>query len=50
MAHENPLCGAPCIHGELLQLGLEAAQATVSSYLHRTMKPPSQAWRTFLKD
>jgi len=40
--------GAPRIHGELLKLGIEIAQATVSKYMARYRKPPSQTWRTFL--
>ncbi len=50
MAHENPLWGAPRIHGEVLKLGLDGAQATVSRYMPRARKPPSQTWRTFLKN
>jgi hypothetical protein len=50
MARENPLWGAPRIHGELLKLGIDVAQATVSSFLGRPRKPPSQTWRTFLKN
>ena len=50
MAHENSLWGAPRIHGENLKLGLDVAQATVSRYMPRTRKPPSQTWRTFLKN
>src|SRR5256884_5390653 len=38
------------IHGELLKLGLTVAQATVSKYMLRPRRPPSQAWRTFLKN
>ena len=48
MSRENPLWGAPRIHGELLKLGIEVSQATVSKYLVRSRKPPSQTWRTFL--
>ena len=40
--------GAPRIHGELLKLGIEVSQATVSKYMARPRKPPSQTWRTFL--
>ena len=40
--------GAPRIHGELLKLGIEVSQATVSKYMQRSNKPPSQTWRTFL--
>ena len=50
MAHENPLWGAPRIHGEMLKLGLDVAQATVSKYMPRGKRPPSQTWRTFLKN
>jgi putative transposase len=48
MARENPLWGAPRIHGELLKLGLDVSQATVAKYLPRRASPPSQSWRTFL--
>ena len=40
--------GAPRIHGELHKLGIEISQATVSKYMVRQKKPPSQTWRTFL--
>src|SRR5215831_6194833 len=48
MARENPLWGAPRIHGELLKLGLVVCQATVAKYMARPRTPPSQSWRTFL--
>ena len=48
MSRDNPLWGAPRIHGELLKLGIEVSQATVSKYMIRHRKPPSQGWRTFL--
>jgi transposase InsO family protein len=48
MAQENPLWGAPRIHGELLKLGVQVSQATVAKYLARSARPPSQSWRTFL--
>jgi hypothetical protein len=50
MSRANPLWGAPRIHGELLKLGLTISQATVSKYMVRPLPPPSQAWRTFLKN
>jgi hypothetical protein len=50
MSRANPLWGAPRIHGELLKLGLTVSQATVSKYIVRPRRPPSQAWRTFLKN
>jgi len=46
----NSLWGAPRIHGELLKLGIEVSQATVSKYMVRHRKPPSQSWRTFLNN
>jgi transposase InsO family protein len=50
MSKENPLWGAPRIHGELLKLGFELAQSTVSKYMIRHRAPPSQTWRTFLRN
>jgi hypothetical protein len=50
MSRENPLWGAPRIHGELLMLGFEVAQSTVSKYMVRDRRPPSQSWRTFLQN
>src|SRR5262245_14868794 len=50
MSQENPLWGASRIHGELLMLGFEVAQSTVSKYMMRPPKPPSQSWRTFLRN
>jgi len=50
MSCANPLWGAPRIHDELLKLGLTVSQATVSKYMVRPRRPPSQAWRTFLKN
>jgi len=44
----NPLWGAPRIHGELLKLGIEVGQTTVAKYMARG--PPSQGWRTFLRN
>ena len=50
MSRANPLWGVPRIHGELLKLGLTVSQATVSKYMPRPRRPPSQVWRTFLKN
>jgi hypothetical protein len=50
MNRENPRWGASRIHGELLMLGLEVAQSTVSKYMARRPKPPSQTWKTFLRN
>ena len=50
MSVENPLWGAPRIHGELLKLGFEVAQSTVAKYMAKRHRPPSQGWRTFLRN
>jgi transposase InsO family protein len=50
MCEENPLWGAPRIHGELLKLGFDVAQSTVSKYMLRRRGPPSQGWKTFLRN
>lgn len=50
MCRANPLWGAPRIHEELLKLGLDVSEATVSRYMIRSPKPPSQTWRTFLEN
>jgi len=51
MQKANPTWGAPRIHGELLKLGIDVAESTVSTYLPRPPKqPPSQGWRTFLQN
>ncbi len=50
MSRSNPLWGAPRIHGELLKLGIQVSQASVSKYMICQHKPPSQTWRTFLKN
>ncbi len=48
MCRANPLWGAPRIHGELLKLGIDVSEATVSKYMIKRCGPPSQTWRTFL--
>jgi transposase InsO family protein len=48
MSTENPLWGAPRIHGELLKLGIEVSKATVSKYMIKPERRSSQSWRTFL--
>ncbi|HJZ73151.1 MAG TPA: helix-turn-helix domain-containing protein [Vicinamibacterales bacterium] len=48
LAEENPLWGAPRIHGELLKLGMVVSERTVSRYLREQPRRPSQTWRTFL--
>ena len=47
---ENPLWGAPRIHGELLKLGFEIAQSSVAKYMVKRQGPPNQGWRTFLRN
>ena len=47
---ENPLWGAPRIHGELLKLGIDVSQSTVAKYMARGRRPPTQSWKTFLRN
>src|SRR3982075_3416412 len=47
---ENPLWGAPPIHRELLKLGFELTQSSVAKYMVKRRGPPSQGWRTFLRN
>jgi hypothetical protein len=48
---ENPLWGAPRIHGELLKLGFQVAQSTVAKYMvNRRGRPSGQSWWTFLRN
>lgn len=51
MSQENPLWGAPRIHGELLKLGFAIAQSTVAKYMARRSNDPSgQSWATFVRN
>jgi len=50
MCRENPTWGAPRIHGELLKLGIDIGETSVSKYMMCSRKPPSQTWRTFLEN
>ncbi len=50
MSGANPLWGAPRIHGELLKLGIDVGQTSVAKYIVRRRVPPSQGWRTFLRN
>jgi 5-formyltetrahydrofolate cyclo-ligase len=50
MSMENPLWGAPRIHGELLKLGFEVAQSSVARCMVKRRGPPSHGWRTFLRN
>jgi transposase InsO family protein len=49
MSRENATWGASRIHGELLMLGFEVAQSTVSKYMVQGGSP-SQSWKTFLRN
>src|SRR5438094_4742966 len=42
MSRANPTWGAPRIHGELLILGMNIGETSVSKYMDRHRKPPSQ--------
>jgi transposase InsO family protein len=50
MSIANPLWGAPRIHGELLKLGIDIGQTSVAKYMARRRVPPSQGWKTFLRN
>jgi putative transposase len=50
MTTANPYWGAPRIHGELLKLGIEISERTVSRLMPKNRKPPSQTWRAFLNN
>jgi len=50
MATASPYWGAPRIHGELLKLGMEISERTVSRLLFKHRKPPSQTWKAFLNN
>ena len=50
MCRENPGWGAPRIHGELLKLGIDIGETSVSKYMVRCRRPPSQTWCTFLEN
>ena len=50
MSLANPLWGAPRIHGELLKFGIDIGQTTVAKYMTKGRRPPSQGWRTFLRN
>ena len=50
MSVANPLWGAPRIHGELLKLGIDVGQTTVAKYMAKRRRPPTQGWKTFLRN
>jgi hypothetical protein len=50
MSIANRLWGAPRIHGELLKLGIDIGQTSVAKYMARRRGPPSQGWKTFIRN
>src|SRR5262245_64160473 len=50
MASANPLWGAPRVHGELLKLGFEISERTVSRLMPKKESKPTQTWMTFLRN
>ena len=38
------------MHGELLKLGIDVGQTAVAKYMSRWRRPPSQGWKTFLRN
>ena len=50
MSIANPLWGAPRVHGELLKLGIDIGQTSVAKYMVRRRGPPSQGWKTFIRN
>ena len=52
MVAENPTWGAPRIHGELLKLGFDLSETTVSRWVRRVPRTPDPAkrWLTFLRN
>src|SRR6185312_10233872 len=50
MSIANPLWRAPRIHGELLKLDIAIGQTSVAKYMARWRGPPSQGWKTFLRN
>jgi hypothetical protein len=50
MSRDNPIWGAPRLHGELMKLGIGISEASVAKYMIRNPKPPSQTWKTFLNN
>jgi putative transposase len=50
MVESNPLWRAPRLHGELKMLGIEISERTVSRILRKLPQPPSQTWKTFLRN
>lgn len=50
ISKENPLWGAPRIHGELIKLGISVCEATVAKYMIKQPKHSGQSWKTFLQN
>lgn len=50
MSVENPLWGAPRIHGELLKLGYDICESTIAKYMARRAGPSNQTWQTFIRN
>ncbi len=50
MSLENPLWGAPQIHGQLVKLGYDICETTVAKYMVRQPGPTSQTWKTFIQN
>jgi putative transposase len=52
ISKENPSWGAPRIHGELLMLGFDVSESTITRYMPKRTpdKDKTQRWKTFLKN
>jgi len=50
LSRENPIWGAPRIHRQLLKLGIDIGETSVSKHMVRHRRPPSQTWRSFLEN
>src|SRR4029077_13640290 len=50
ISQDNPLWGAPRIHGELLKLGIGVAQSTVAKYMTKRRPGSGQTWKAFLRN
>jgi len=52
MVAENPIWGAPRIHGELLMLGFDVSERTISRWMKRAPRDPwpAKRWRAFLEN
>jgi putative transposase len=52
MVAENATLGAPRIHGELLKLGFDVSERTISRWMRRVPRHPEPAkrWLAFLKN